>query len=1071
MSGSSSPGGRSIYRAVDLYELRAPVLPADTFSNLADNQAEHGHDVDAPALRSAGHAHLGDLVRSARVRQALHAASPTLIAALSGLDDGRKDSDGLRSSLLRYLTRMSTRPTPHGLFSGVAIGTFGHGTNALLDRDPVLQTRTRADGGWLGKVIADVENDRAVRDRLPVRVDDLTYRAGPFRILHRTYPEGSTSPERIELSATGALELAVDLARARPLFGDLLAALSRRFSDTPEGKIRGLLDQLWEVGILRSDLAAPPTEALPERHLAERLSDLGIRPDLAVGLRRTRQLADEIDHAAGHADLGIVKSLAMHQRTLTPGFDGPTYQLDTALSLRASALSAGIAEAAAEAGEVLMRLGCTRPRMPHVADYHRMFLERYGVDSELPLVDVLNPETGLGPPNTYHVPARRQPLPEDSQSRGDGRDQALVDLAMRASRNRVHEVHLNQDQLDALSVWSTDDPHHRPRTSLDLFLQVASSSADAIDAGDWMLVPSTVGYYGGWQGFGRFFDLFDDTVLERIRAQQQLEEGLRPETIFAELNYQPIKSRAANISVHPVGRDFEICVNTTPSLPSSRQIPLEDVMVGANGTGLYLRSRALGRRISVTQSHALSPTMAPNICRALLDFSSDGFTPLARFDWGVMRDAPHLPRLVWEKTVLHPAQWTITPDTFSSEDLYPERFYTACQRWRREWNIPRHVYIIEDDNRLLLDLEHPLWVDELLKEIGRGQRGAGSATVRLHEMIPDPDQLWLRDTDGRRYHSEIVVPLVLRTLEPIPAIEVGANSSTSTTRRWLPGDEWIHLKLYAAAESHDAIIAGPLRSLLADEAMTELVDRWFYIRYADPLPHLRLRFRSGNPDSANLMARCAAWARRLVATGMATDFAFASYDREVERYGGGEAIDAIEEVFWQNSVAAADLVGLLRLGKPDLDPEIVAVAALHELYRSWGVAPQESTTKPTDATRRDFRSIRALLGELLAPGERRPDSRTDRYVSTVMPILARQQHSLEGAGKRIRQLADEHLLVGSERNVIESLAHIQSIRLLGLDADREQKCRHLYSLAQRAIRGRTASRRGSEEAPIGKEEN
>jgi len=1060
MKGTGFTQTQSMYKAVDLYALRAAVLPADTLPNLVEDCAEPFTRSENGADRRAGVAQLHELLRSARVRQALETASPSLAAALADLHDGRKDSERLRSSLLRYLTRMSTRPTPHGLFAGVAIGDFSSRTTAVMELDPVSGTRTRADGEWLSKIINTLENDRAIRDVLPVRVDDLTYRAGPFRVFHRTNPAKAGGLERIEISASAPLEAAIELARDNPLFGDLVTALAQRSAHTPETKVRHLLDQLWGLGILRSDLAAPPTEPLPDQHLAQRLSTLKIRPDLVDGLRHSRELSMQIDRAAGNADLDVIKRLSQHQRTLTPGFDGPTFQQDTALALGSSEMSSSIAEAAADAGEILMRLGCVRPRQPHIVEYHQVFLETYGVDSEVPLLEVIHPETGLGPPNEYQVPARRQPLQRMMQNFSTQRDDVLVDIAMTASRHQAQEVRLTSDQLEALAVWQPDDPHTRPRTSLDLFFQIAAESVEAIDAGDWQLAMSTVGFYGGWQSVGRFFDLFDDAVTDRIRAQQRDEERLRPETIFAELNYTPSMGRASNLISHPASRDFEICVNAAPSLPANRQISLDDVLLGADGSGFFLRSRSLGREVSVSQTHALNSMQAPNVCRALLEFSADRFSPQARFDWGVMNGAPHLPRLVWDKIVIHPARWLVTKATFSSEDLNATDFYDACQRWRREWKVPRHVYVSDHDHRLLLDLQHPLWVDELRREVERTVRAGAGSAVQMHEMLPGPEQLWLKDAHGRRYHSEVAVPLVLRSLEN--HTDKGKPSSVmSPTRRYLPGDDWLHLKLYAAAELHDAIIAGPLRSFLAESADSEQMDRWFFIRYADPLPHLRLRFHTQNPSTAALMAHCSAWARQLVAAGLATDFVFASYDRELERYGGGEAIDAVEDVFWQNSEVAAELVSIFGSRDLDLDAEIVAVMAMEALYAGFGTAPPSTSTQPDVKTRRDFRSIRALLCELLAPGEHRPDARAVGYVDAVSPVLACQQHSLETAGKRIRQLAAAGRLIGTERNVIDSLAHIQSIRLLGIDSEREKRCRHLYSLAQRAIRGRAASLHGS----------
>ncbi len=1114
-----------LYTASDLFMLRAPVLPADTFPNLAGRPAIAA---DLATMREAGRERIRALTADARVRQALHAASPSLVATLpdvnqSGHDPSRAlDASGARagrrySTLLRYLTRMSTRPTPLGLFAGVGIGTFSDDAAVVLARAPIRLTRTRADRAWLAQVVEQLDADPGIRDSLRVRVNALLYRVGDVAVLCNPDERKGASDERVELRINGPTAIALELARFNPTFGDLVAGLGQRFPGVPQDKIRGLLNRLWDAGVLRSDLLPSSTEPLPEVHLLKLLIDQDAAATVVDGLNRMRQLADEVDSAAGRADLASLDRLADHQRAMTPTYTERTYQLDTALAMESATLPHELGTTAAQAAELLARLGCLNPRRAHLVDYHREFFERYGVDSELPLLHVLNPETGIGPPNSYLKPPRRQPWPEYRGPQHDQRDRALVDLALRASHHGQREVELDDDLVEALTVWRPDDENASPRTSLDLFVQVAAGSAEALRDGRWRLVPSTVGIYGGWQGLGRFFDLFDAATVERIRAQQRVEEALRPDTVFAELNYVPRRSRGANLASHPATRRYEICVNTAPTGPPVRQLALDDIVLGATADRFYLRSTSLGRELAVSQTHAMNYTLTPNVCRALLEFSADGFTPLYRFDWGVLADAPFLPRLTRGKVVVHPAQWTITVGTFPEPGADPDHFYRACQQWRERWHVPRYVYLTDQDNRLLLDLDHPLWVDELYREVVRRRAQLSPQAIQLQEVLPGPTELWLRDGDDRRYHAELVVPLVLRdrSLLPEPLL-VRASSPPAapraapppatpraapppatpraapplaTTRRLLPGAEWLHLKLYAAPEQHDALIVGPLRSLVtelraglvsepragdarADEARAgnapaddapaddppadkALVDRWFFIRYADPLPHLRLRFHAAHADRmAELMHRCATWGRELVEHGQATDVGFASYDRELERYGGAHAIEAVETAFSANSDAAIDLVHLLHHGTFDAD--VMCVAALQALYRSWGAEPRPARAGrdvPAD-TRQRFREFKPLLCEVLAPGERRPDPRAPHHRAALTPILDRQHRALAAAGERVRELAARGLLTGSEENVIGSLAHIQSIRLVGLDRPREELAHDLWALARRAIRNR-----------------
>ena len=244
------------------------------------------------------------------------------------------------------------------------------------------------------------------------------------------------------------------------------------------------------------------------------------------------------------------------------------------------------------------------------------------------------------------------------------RDRTLVEIAVSASRDGRLAVELTDDLLDRLTVWRPDEAQCRPRTAQDVFFELAAASPEAIHEGRWRLVLGTAGNYGGWQSFGRFFDMFDEATLERIRVHQLVEEALRPDTVFAELTYG-VRTRGGNLAGHPPTRGYELCVNAAPAGPPVRQIPLNDIVLGANAHHFYLRSMSLGRSLSVSQTHALNAWSAPNICRALLDFSEDGYTRHSRFDWDAVAGAPFLPRLTRGNIVLYPAQWTITAATFA----------------------------------------------------------------------------------------------------------------------------------------------------------------------------------------------------------------------------------------------------------------------------------------------------------------------------------------------------------------------------------------------------------------------
>ncbi|MFB9474065.1 lantibiotic dehydratase [Nonomuraea salmonea] len=1036
------------------FMLRAPVLPAQTFLGLTGGQD------GADDRRDATHRRLWELARRPRVRQALHAASRSLLDELTRVEEAggpgratgpaKKKADRAFAALLRYLTRMSTRPTPYGLFSAVSMGRFGPAATAALAADPVRLTRTRADAGWLAAVIEQLDKDDTVRDDLPVRTNALLSRLADRAVLTEwtgTTTRGKQTNLRITPPAEAALRLAGDEMR----YGDLVAELLQRFPGAGETRIRRLVGQLWELGVLTSALTPPLTEPLPELHLVKRLTGPAAFAPVADGLRRVRALADAVDEARGLADVAEVERLTACQRAMTPGFDGTTYQVDTALATTDRGLPAQVADAVAEAGELLMRLGGARRRPAHIAAYHRAFLERYGADAEIPLVEVLSPELGLDAPNGYGAPARMVPLPSPAEEGDPARDRTLADLISGALRHDRLDVELTDGLLDALTAGPHDAARSRPAPSVDVYFSIAAPSRQAIDEGRWRLVLSPTAFQG-LQSFGRFSHLFEEADVQAMCDFARAEEKRVPDVVFVELRNVAGHARALNVATHAPLRGLEICVNTTPSLPSGRRIPLEDVLLGADGHGFYLRSATLGKRLLVTRSHALSLHQVPNVCRALVELSTDRLTLPAGFDWGPFAASPFRPRLVRGRIVVSPAQWTVRRETFAAAGDDADAFFGAVQSWRRDWKAPRHVYLAEYDNRLLLDLEHPLCVDELRRRLRATGRPGQPDALSLQEMLPDFSDLWLQDARGRRYQSELVVPVLSPAAANVQDDRRPARRAAQ--RRRHPGEDWSYLKLYTAVTQQNDVLTGPVRQLAATLAAERLIDRWFYIRYADPLPHLRLRFHAApGADPMEVMAGCAAWARRMITAAWASDLAFVTYEREIERYGGPDAIDAIEEAFHANSEVTIELLRYLT-AHGEVDATTVGALAMHSLYRSWGADPPAGARHAAavpDAVHRRFRRLRGDLCGLLAPAHPSPHVPPSEHAPALHAILARQEPALRAAGDLARRLASDGKLHAPEQRILESLSHMQANRLTGIDQALERLSVQLWQLTARAL--------------------
>ena len=277
----------------------------------------------------------------------------------------------------------------------------------------------------------------------------------------------------------------------------------------------------------------------------------------------------------------------------------------------------------------------------------------------------------------------------------------------------------------------------------------------------------------------------------------------------------------------------------------------------------------------MTSGHMLNPQGAPDLCRFLLEIGYDGVTTPTGFSWGVAEALPFLPRVRAGRLVLRPAMRQ--PRGLALERLQPDderRFAVALPAWRRRWRVPRHVHLAAGDNRLLLDLDDPAQAAQLRQRLRRGRGG----DLVLEEALPGPGDAWLPGPGGR-YAVEVVVPLVRR--ERVPASGAPATPGQGARvrvlgdgdRRRPPGSDWLFLSLYGPRAAEDELLAGPVREFAAGLVDTGQVDGWLFVRYADPEPHLRLRFH-GAPSSlaSAVLPSAAVWAAGLVAGGRRARF-------------------------------------------------------------------------------------------------------------------------------------------------------------------------------------------------------
>lgn len=120
-------------------------------------------------------------------------------------------------------------------------------------------------------------------------------------------------------------------------------------------------------------------------------------------------------------------------------------------------------------------------------------------------------------------------------------------------------------------------------------------------------------------------------------------------------------------------------------------------------------------------------------------------------------------------------------------------------------------------------------------------------------------------------------------------------------RKFVPGTEWLYLKIYTGVKTSDIILEEAIQPLTDYLQTNNYISKWFFIRYHDPKPHLRVRFCLNNiNDYTIVLNKINEELQGYVDSGEISNISIETYTREIERYGQNTLKEA-ETLFHKNS--------------------------------------------------------------------------------------------------------------------------------------------------------------------------
>ncbi|MEO8337432.1 MAG: lantibiotic dehydratase family protein, partial [bacterium] len=535
--------------------LRTPLLPFDDLRrwtgtlavaavldrrDASDEELERAIAEDRARLRAG----IAERLESPVILDAIHVASPDLESALHYW---RSDPDGDRGrrverSLVRYLSRMASRPTPFGLFAGNSVGSIADQTNLELGPAGDYRRFTRLDSGYLFALIESLSKDPALIANLRFRPNTtLALSAERWRYvewrLDQPAADARAFYERTHhlVAVDDSRYLRAVLDRAGTDEGATIGSLAAVVVDagiSPD-QATSFIDRLIENQILLPELPLYVTgrDPLPAIEAAVRESGA---TSVADQMRGVADALAAIDTDGPGVASSRYETVMQMLEALPAKVDrGRLLHVDLSKPAPAARLGSNVIREIATGAELLHRIGRSGDAI--LDAFRSAFMARYD-SQQIPLLEALDEEMGIGFPIRGDASPDAEPLlaglafpsRSDPTTYWGAREATLLRLLADALAAGRDEIVLTQRDVDALAPTNAS-PTPLPNAYAAM-VTVGARSEEALKRGDFRVLLSSVNGPSGANLLGRFCHA-DATLTERVREHLRAEEALDPDAV------------------------------------------------------------------------------------------------------------------------------------------------------------------------------------------------------------------------------------------------------------------------------------------------------------------------------------------------------------------------------------------------------------------------------------------------------------------------------------------------------------------------------------------------------------
>lgn len=690
-------------------------------------------------------------IRNSYFQESIYIASPILYAELQKILSGKsmnfKERERIESALYRYLSRMSSRCTPFGLFAGLSFGSLTNDKTKIVMGD--TKRYTRLSMHFLCILSQELSMLSGIKDNIKYYPNCTLFQAGKqYRYVESQYIKNRRCLQLVSMNRSFYIDAILKISKKGIKINQILDYLTE--NNVKYDEALEFVEDLIKHQILISELT--PSVAGDDffTKLICVLDEIKSNISLVSNLKNIQKMLHSLDLTQkDHTELykNIIQEV---KKTKIPYDENFLFHVDIMRNIGDSTLDKNIVDELQSTMIFLNKISSEK-KNEILDQFKQTFYRRYE-DREVSLLEALDSEFGIGYPIngcTGNVSTLLENFyfPNKNNQRMNVQTNAFLSVLLKKTIDAYKESRKEIVLYDSDFNEIMSDLEGLPSTLYSIFNILKTDS-------DKYLIHLD-GFYGisGAKALTRFAytDIKINEIVNEITVKEQ---ELQPNAILAEIIHLP-DPKIGNVLSRPHIRDYEIPYIANSDLSEDKIIYLSDIFLSIRKGEIFLRSKKLNKEIipRLTNTHNYIKSLLP-IYRFLCDVQLQHGKKFLSFNWGDLdNELSFLPRVSYKNTILALATWKVKTEEirhlFKIEDNC--ELINEIKKWRKKISLPLKVLLIDFDNELLVDWENIRSIRAFFSIINKRD------VIILKEFLYDSEMSVVKDKNGGTYPNECII--------------------------------------------------------------------------------------------------------------------------------------------------------------------------------------------------------------------------------------------------------------------------------------------------------------------------